>query len=639
MTTSNPSFENIDENSLSLFDDFLHDNYGAPESTIGEVVLCRDDTTFLEFREWVHSRKRPLAFDTENTGLYQYEEGFEIKLVQWGDTEKAYVFVHGDPWFAKSIDFIMNETDVMLLAHNATYDALTLDRFGYVDALDMLERTHDTYILAHLADPRGIKDGGSGHKLSHLSWRYVDETAPDSDLALKQLFKSMKWKISDGYRKIPATHPTLVQYAGMDVIVTARLYPILMDILIRTDMTKLVAYEHRLQYLCAILERRGIPIDVDYARDLYDSFDERREEYVTTVQSYGVVNPESVVEVAAALKGLGEVLIDTTAKGAVQVDKKVLEAIIEREGPGAKLAEAVMGAKNSAKWREAYVGNTLKRMDANNRVHAKINSLMARTARMSVNDPPLHQIPSGLAEIRHMYLAEQGCQMASIDFSGVELRVLAALSRDATMLEAFENDWDLHQMTADSANVPRPVGKMTNFAKVYGGGAKTIARQANIPRSLADKVVKGFGKTYPGVESYSRRLARPIEAGQKGYVTTYSGRRLPVDTDRSYSALNYMVQSTARDVLGKAMIHIWKAGLWDYVVLPIHDELLCSVPSENAEELCREIGVRMEYEMEGVLLSTEPDLGGKDWGTLYEKGEEFHRVLELTAEDRLCYAE
>ena len=523
-----PHVDQITEDSLTLFDQYLHDQYGAPSSPLGEVVLCRDDDTWAEFRKWVLASKRPLAYDTENTSLYQYESGFEPKLVQWGDTDKAYVFVHGDPWYNLSTQFVLDETDYRLLAHNATYDCLVLDKLGACDGLELLDRTHDTYILAHLADPRGIKDGSTGHKLVNLSWRYVDDSAADSDAALKQLFRSQGWKESDGYRLIPKTHPTLVQYGGMDVIVTARLYPELMKLVQRGEMKHLIAYEHRLQYLCAILERRGLLIDTDIANSLYDMFERRRDEYMQTVVEFGVTNPESTDQVAAALLREGAVLTDKTPKtDQWKIDNKILEAIASREGAGSRLAEAVLGAKNSLKWRKAYVVNTLDRLDPDSRVHAKINSLQARTARMSVGEPPLQQIPSGFADIRHMFLAEPGCRMASIDFSGVELRVLAALSGDRVMLHAFENELDLHQITADSARVGRKVGKMTNFAKVYGGGATTIARQAGISIEEAQRVVKGFSKTYPGVSRYSKRLSHPIEAGLKGYVTTHAGRRLP----------------------------------------------------------------------------------------------------------------
>ena len=159
---------------------------------------------------------------------------------------------------------------------------------------------------------------------------------------------------------------------------------------------------------------------------------------------------------------------------------------------------------------------------------------------------------------------------------------------------------------------------------------------------MSQRVVKAFDETYSGVTAYSKRLSGPVESGARSYVETYSGRRLPVDADRSYAALNYVVQSTARDVLGKAMVSIDRAGLWDYMVLPIHDELLCSFPREDSQELAREVGVLMEVEMEGVHITTEPDLGQESWGSLYEgSGEdgdtEFHEVIALTDEDRRKY--
>jgi DNA polymerase-1 len=636
-------FESIDENALSLFDGWIHENYGAPESTLGEVILCRDDDTFADFREWVLGSRRPIAWDTETSGLYQYVPGFEVKLIQWGDTDTSYVFVWGDPWFQRSIDFILNETDYQLVAHNATYDALVLHSSGCVESpRAILERCHDTRILSHLADPRGSREGGTGHGLKALGAAYVDDTAPDSDEALKNVFKSQGWKLKDGWSKIPSTHPTLVQYAGLDTILTARLYPKLVDLVKMRQMSKLVPYEHKLQVLCADMEARGMRVDVDYASHLYKDFARRQEEWTNQCIEMGVTNPDAPHQVAGAMIQLGELLVEKTDSGAPKVDKMVLQDIINREGPGSLLAEAVVGAKNAGKWRESYVGNTLRLLDGDNRIHPKINALAARTARMSVQDPPVQQLPSGLSEIRHMFLAEPGCVMSSIDFSGVELRVLAALANDPVMKKAFAEGADLHQITADAANVKRKVAKMVNFAKVYGGGAKGIARQAGIPIDVSQRVVKAFDETYSGVTSYSRRLSGPIESGARSYVETYSGRRLPVDSDRPYAALNYVIQSTARDVLGKAMVNIDRAGLWEYMVLPVHDEMLCSFPRKDAHELARQVGVLMEVEMEGVYISTEPDVGQESWGSLYEgSGEdgdtEFHEVLSITDEDRAKY--
>ena len=266
-------------------------------------------------------------------------------------------------------------------------------------------------------------------------------------------------------------------------------------------------------------------------------------------------------------------------------------------------------------------------------MHPSINTLNARTARMSVSEPPLQQLPASDDMIRRMFLAEEGQRMASIDFSGVELRVLAALSQDPLMLQAFAQNADLHQITADAAGVSRKVGKNYNFGKVYGAGPRTLARQSKITEEEAQRVADIFDETYKGVTEYSHKLAYPIKRGNRSFVITETGRKLPVDAERPYAALNYVIQSTARDILGRAMISVHKAGLWDHAVLPIHDEILFSFPESDAVELSREAGVVMETVLKDVHINTEPDLGGNSWGSLYVGGE--HEVVDLTDEDRM----
>tara|TARA_B100000902_G_scaffold26214_1_gene31548 strand:+ start:22365 stop:24296 length:1932 start_codon:yes stop_codon:yes gene_type:complete len=623
---------------ITLLDDWLHDTYTA-DNSLGEVILVRSDDQFADFRDWLFERKRPLAYDIEATGLDIFSPEWEIKSIQWGDKDTAYVFLWTEPWFQKSIDIVMNDTDYRLLAHNAAYDTLGLDRHGHVDAIEMLERTYDTKILAHLADPRSRSEGGVGHGLKMLSTFHVDPSAPDSDSALKDIFKKQGWSIQEGWKNIPASHPTLVHYAGTDVILTARLFPKLRDEVKRKTMEHLVKYEHTISRLVVDMQRRGIRLDVDYARNLAEEMTKEEERHLGIISSFGVENHNATKQVAEALQSLGAKLIETTNSGALKVDKTILTNIANDDslGNAAMLAKSVMAAKNNAKWRDAYVIACIDSMDAHGRVHPSINSLQARTGRMSISNPPLQQLPAGQDAIRRMFLAEEGCSMASIDFSGVELRVLAALSQDPVMLDIFSKNDDLHQATADNTGVTRKIAKTVNFGKVYGAGPKTLARQSGLSVEEAQKVCDLFDSTYQGVTKYSHQLAAPVKRGQRNYVITHTGRKLPVDKERPYAALNYCIQSTARDVLGRAMIKVQEAGLWEYALLPIHDEILFSFPKEDAEELCRHAGVTMEMILKDVHITSEPDLGGDSWGTLYTEDE--HCVVDLSDEDRNKYGD
>jgi DNA polymerase-1 len=624
---------------ITLFDDWLHEQ-DIQDTPIKEIHLVRSDDDFRRFTEWLFTKKRPLAYDIEATGLDIFSPQYEIKSIQWGDIEEAFVFIWKEPWFQKSIDIVMNETDCILLAHNASYDALALERHGHVVSNELLKRTYDTKILSHLADPRSRSEGGVGHGLKNLAAFHVDKNAPDGQTALKKIFRDNKWSDKEGWKNIPATHPTLVHYAGMDVVLTARLYPKLKQEIQRQSMQHLVKYEHKIMRLVADMERRGMRIDIDYAEQLAEKMTQEEQNFIKIANDLGVSNPNATRDVAAALQNLGVELTETTEKsGDLKVDKMILTKIANDPslGKACDLANAVMSAKNNAKWRDAYVIGCLEGMDSNGRVHPMIGSLGARTGRMSISNPPLQQLPSGNDAIRRMFLAEEGCRMASIDFSGVELRVLAALSQDPVMLKVFQEGGDLHQMTADSTGITRKLAKTVNFGKVYGGGPKGLARQTGLSEEEAKVVCDGFDNVYKGVNKFSYQLSAPIKRKDRNYVITHTGRKLPVDADRSYAALNYCIQSTARDVLGKAMIKLAQEGFWKYALLPIHDEVLFSFPEAEAEELCKEAGCKMEMILKDVHITSEPDLGGASWGTLYTEGE--HSEIELKNADRYKYCD
>ena len=624
---------------IALFDDWLHEQeiHNLP---IKDICLVRSDDDFRKFTEWLFDRKRPLAFDIEATGLDIYAPAWEIKTIQWGDTNQSFVFIWTEPWFQKSIDMVMNETDYKLLAHNTLYDALGLERHGHVSSNEILKRTYDTKILAHLADPRPRRDGGVGHGLKNLASFHVDKDSKDGDEALKKIFRENKWTIEEGWKKIPADHPTFVYYGGLDTILTARLYPKLRSEIKRQSMGHLVDYEHKLQRLVADMQRRGMRIDVSYAEQLAERMTQEEERCKEIAKDLGVFNVNATREIAVALQQLGVELTETTQKsGDLKVDKMILTTIANDPslGKACDLANAIMSAKNNAKWRDAYVIGSLELMDSNNRVHPFINTVGARTARFSVSLPPLQQLPSGNDAIRRMFVAEEGCRMASIDFSGVELRVLAALSQDPVMLKVFREGGDLHQMTADASGVTRKLAKTVNFGKVYGGGPKGLAKQTGIPVEELQVACDGFDSVYKGVNKFAYQLSAPIKRKDRNYVITHTGRKLPVDAQKSYTALNYCIQSTARDVLGKAMINLAKSGFWKYALMPIHDEVLFSFPEEDAVELSKEAACKMETMLKGVHINSEPDLGGSSWGTLYTDGE--HGEIEITDGDRYKYCD
>jgi DNA polymerase-1 len=571
----------------------------------------------LEFDAWL--RDRPLvAVDTEGTGLDIFSGTFRLRLVQFGDAHTAYVIpVELSPEFARAAAHALHLIP-HLIAHNATFDLLIFDRHLSVPLETTFPKTTDTRILSHLIDPRGKPEGGIGHALKDLSAHYIDPSAPDTQAGLTKTFTTLGFTKTTGWAHIPTDHPTYNLYAGLDVILTSRLHHKLSARVAGESLTRLAEFEHSVARVCALMERCGFLTDLDYTALLTARLADEAESAVTEAHTYGLSNINSTAQLSTALTAMGETLTKLTPSGSIQVDKAVLRSL-----PTNPLAQAVLRAKRALKWRVAYADAIRTLTDPSGRLHPKINSLQARTGRMSINRPPLQQLPSSDWTIRRCLIADPGTVVCSVDFKAVELRVLAALAQDTTLMAAIHAGEDLHSTTArlifgEVTPATRKIGKMTNFLTVYGGGTEALSSQAGITLTDAHTALAGFRRAYPGIQQYSRKLIREGQQGARALYTV-TGRRLPLDRDRLYAAVNYQVQSTARDVFAQALLNVDGAGLTEYLRLPVHDELVFCAPRDSAADLAHEIGNLMSMKsFMGVPIDTEATVGGPSWGSLYD---------------------
>ncbi|MFJ1895891.1 DNA polymerase [Streptomyces sp. NPDC088115] len=592
-----------------------------------------------EFWKWLYrARARgPIAIDTETTGLEIFSPSFRLRTVQFGDDRDAWVILYERSGYHESYarDALLRCREILI--HNASYDWLVLGQCAGIPMEDLTPWTTDTRILAALCDPRQPSEGGAGTALKPLSAKWVDPAAPDTQGGLTKVFNSLGFTKETGWAGIPLTHPTFLLYAGLDVILTARLAPILRRELARLGVRpELVTYEHEIARLCATMQRRGLLVDQDYAAPLARRLAEESAKYSAVAARYGVVSVGSPAQVAEALGAMGEMLTERTDSGALKVDKQVLLPLADLDRDwqriGARtpnpLAYAVLRAKRANKWGTSYAERFMTKLDANGRIHPVIAPLAARTGRMSVTDG-LHQLPSSDHVIRRAILAEPGHVMISTDFQAIEMRVLAALADVKKMKAGFLSGgekFDIHAYTAhlikgDAATPKdRKVFKGAGFGKVYGGGITTIARQTGAPESEIAQAVAAYDRAFPEIKRASSRWQR--QAFQNGMVfVSATGRRLPLDRDRSYAVVNYACQSVARDVLGQAMLNVESAGLLEYCRLPIHDELLASAPEKEAAEIAREFERCMTWTLYGVPIEAAAEIGGRSWGSLY--GAEF----------------
>jgi DNA polymerase I-like protein with 3'-5' exonuclease and polymerase domains len=591
------------------------------------INFVEHDEDLSAFDRFLAQGDPVLGFDTESTGLDLFVADHQLRLVQLGNATEAWV-LRVDRFGAAAARALHQPRQ--FIAHNATYDALVVDRHLGVKLEEFMPRITDTRLMGHLLDPRTPKEGGTGLTLKALSAEHVDPAAPDTQEDLTAVFNSLGLTKRSGWARVPIEHHTYILYAGLDAILAHRLHQKLAHRIRVLGLDSLLAFEHELQFLLAIMQRKGMLLDVPYVERLLVELLNEYDHYCDVADELGVENVNSPPQVAERLVAMGEKLTERTDGGALKVDKAVLSELadvdrqfvrIEAREPN-PVADAVLRAKRAGKWAETYAQAFLDHRDPYNRLHPSISSLQARTGRMSVSRPPLQQLPTSEWRIRRSFIADCGHVIISSDYQAVEMRVLAALSGDHTMQQAIADGVDLHAFTAARVFGPnftklhRKIAKSVGFGKVYGGGAETIARQTGADIDSVRQALVAYDQTFPGIKRYSKTLVDQMQSGPREVVTPI-GRRLPVDEERLYAATNYVVQSTSRDLLAKAISRLFDAGLGNYLMLPVHDELLGQAPVEDAEEIVREIGRIMECTFNDVRITSDPQVVGRSWGAAY----------------------
>ena len=307
---------------------------------------------------------------------------------------------------------------------------------------------------------------------------------------------------------------------------------------------------------------------------------------------------------------------------------------LRREHP---VIDDILQYRTYQKLNSTYVEGLLKVIGPDGRMHSTFNQTEARTGRLSSSEPNMQNIPIRTplgSQLRQFFVAKPGCTLVDADYSQIELRLLAHISGDESMRQAFLTGQDIHRSTAAKIyNLPpemitpalRSSAKAVNFGIVYGIGAFSLSRDINVSVKEADQFIKNYLATFPGVKNY---MDETIAHGtEKGYVTTLFGRRraLPELASKNHNlralgermAMNTPIQGTAADVIKLAMVKVWRRlraeGLAAKLILQVHDELIVEAPEAEAETVAR----ILKEEMEGAVSYSVPltaDVGqGKTW--------------------------
>lgn len=505
---------------------------------------------------------------------------------------------------------VLEDPTVKKVAQNAKFDLLVLRRAGVtLRGLDS-----DTMLASYVIDP-----GRRSHSLDVLALEFLDHQMTTYEMVCGK-----------GKSQIPFSQvliPTARDYSCEDVDVTLQLLRLFAPQLEAQQLTQLFhEVEVPLVAVLAEMEYTGITIDVAHFRTLKERFQRERERvqheiYKAAGEEFNIGSNVRLREILFGKLGLP--VIKRTATGP-STDASVLQELAEE---GHLLPSLLMEYRELAKLESTYL-DTLPSLvnPETGRLHTSFNQTVASTGRLSSSDPNLQNIPIRRElgrDIRRGFIPRRGWKLLAADYSQIELRLLAHLSRDPNFVTAFAAGGDIHRQTAalifdvpvqDVTPAMRSRAKTINFATIYGQGAHALSRQLGITHAEARDFITKYFERFEGVKRY---LDSMVEfAREHGYVQTIFGRRryIPELRDRNFNirafgertAANSPIQGSAADLIKIAMIRIDRAfrerRVRGAMLLQVHDELVFEVPPEELS-LVREI---VTHEMEHAATLSVP---------------------------------
>ncbi|HVF22880.1 MAG TPA: DNA polymerase I [Pyrinomonadaceae bacterium] len=383
------------------------------------------------------------------------------------------------------------------------------------------------------------------------------------------------------------------------------------------------------------MERAGLKVDPKVLADLSNYIGQELHKltlriYELAGREFNIGSPKQVGEI------LGDLNIDLgrkTSTGRVSTSKAVLEELAQQY----ELPRLIIDYRELDKLKSVYTDALPQQIATDGRIHCQLNQTVAATGRLSSSDPNLQNIPirSEMGRrIRRAFVAEKGNKIVSADYSQLELRLLAHITQDPVMLEAFQKGEDIHARTArlvfgartdEELREARRFAKIVNFAIAYAIEPWGLSQRVGITRQEAKKVIEDYYNTYKGVRRYMEEV--PLRAREHGYVRSIYGRIRPLQgiTDRNANirkaaereAINMPIQGTASDIVKIAMLHVEeefrRAGLTARLLMQVHDELLVETPDAEVGKVT-EI---LKHEMESAVSLDVPlvaDVGvGDNW--------------------------
>lgn len=575
-----------------------------------------------------------LAVDTETDSLDEISAKLVGISLSYKEGEAYYIPVNHDTGNQLPLDMIKKclgstfSDRVPKVGHNIKFDYVILKNAGF----NLSPITFDTMVAAYLLNPNA-----RAQKLDELAFAELGIEMSKID----DLIGSGKNQLT--LNEVPIEKATL--YAAEDADLSLRLYYHLLKEMKEGGFVELMdKIEAPLIPVLAEMEMNGVKIDVRLLGKLSDKFAKRILELEKSIYKYAsgefnIASPAQLQKVLFEKLKLQDKVEKNSLKklqsGSFSTGAEELEKLRQAH----PIIDLITEYRELSKLKNTYIDTLPKMVNAKTgRIHTSFNQAIAATGRLSSSNPNLQNIPIRSEvgqDIRKSFIAEDGYSIISADYSQIELRVIAHISGDETMRQAFLSGHDIHTLTAAKVyNVPenkvtpnmRRNAKAVNFGIVYGVSPHGLTRQTELNYEQAKEFIDKYFETHPGIQKYMKQII--IDTREKGYAETIFGRRryLPELNSANFilrgaaerMALNMPIQGTAADLIKLAMIEIFRElpriSAKSKMLLQVHDELVFEVPDKEIKKVTALIREKMENVVKlDVPVTVEIGIG-KNWG-------------------------
>ncbi len=616
--------------------------FGEPVTALGKSSHADIETIIVDNLEKLTELKHQIeqaetiAFDTETTSTdpmkadlvgisfaVESDKGYYVPIGHTGDEKQLSL----QEVSTALLPFLQNG-EKKLIGHNLKYDWLVLSQHG----MEPHGLTFDTMIAEWLLNPSshnlGLKDMADAYL--HRNMTHIEE-----------LIGKGKNQCTMAEVSVEKAAP----YAAADAAVTLALYPVLKERLVEQHLLEMFqTLEMPLIEILGKMEQFGIALDTSFFQHMEAELAERLKQIEKQIKDY-IGHPLNINSTQQLSKALFETLKleppdrrHKTASGLYSTSAEVLE-LLRHQHP---VVELILEYRELTKLKSTYIDTLpLQVNPKTGRIHTSFNQTGSVTGRLASSDPNLQNIPVRTElgrKVRNGFIAGEGMTFLSVDYSQIELRIVAHLANDEAMLNAFRHGQDIHSATAaaihhipleEVTQAQRSHAKAINFGLIYGMSAFGLSRSADITLGEAENFVQAYFEQFPGVKRYLDNSR--ISATRQGYVETLLGRRryFPnlqnqmnqnMRNREEREAINAPVQGTAADIIKLAMLKLpaalEKAGLRARLVLQVHDELLLECPQDELTQTAQVVQQIMENAYTLSIPMETDAKSGRNWGEL-----------------------